>query len=171
MISNITFSSNPSLHCLKNPARRASDSMATIRCAPSCNSARVKAPAPAPISTTSDDDRQPSTSQHWAIRCAHLASFKKFCPRLFCATLARNKPFERNRSSMFASQSNGQAARVGVAACLFLFCLVLAMRHAIAKAATRLPASAIPRPTRSRAVPWSGEQRTIGNPKVMLTAR
>ena len=44
------------------------------------------------------------------------------------------------------------------------------MRSARCIAAKRLPGSARPVPARSRAVPWSTEVRTIGNPSVTLTA-
>ena len=37
-------------------------------------------------------------------------------------------------------------------------------------AASRLAGEALPVPARSKAVPWSGEVRTIGSPRLMFTA-
>ena len=45
-----------------------------------------------------------------------------------------------------------------------------ASRPARRIAAIRLDGSAIPRPAMSKAVPWSGEVRTKGRPRVTLTA-
>ena len=44
-----------------------------------------------------------------------------------------------------------------------------ASRSASARAAIMLPASALPSPARSSAVPWSTEVRTMGSPSVTLT--
>ncbi len=135
----------------------ASTSMATTWLAPSRSRARVRPPGPGPTSIT-----VPSASgaAARAMRRVRLRSSRKCWPR----RLRASRPW-----AAMVSRSGGSPASASISARRSGCDAGGPCRRPSRSAAIRLAGSARPVPAMSSAVPWSGEVRTKGRPRVTLT--